>query len=277
MSLCIVLIAQLDNDTSPLAAEITPEFLTRSAAAFQIQLNRDVAPAWPYAVGAVVRAGSGPNDVGTGETPATVVPTLDNAPGAVAYHDDETPDGQPDEFLALDQCGGPNDVTLAQSHENNEVCSDPECNVWATVPAGLPSYPSGVSAGMQIALENADPVQDRTYPVDPGDGGPPVMCSDFCLPAYFDVAATGPTTQGEALGLLPRIDPFQRSPGGYQIARNADGSGETQVFGTSVKADRLRAGLHHANSRAARRGIKTRYQKAADREAPTDPAAGRSE
>jgi hypothetical protein len=252
--LCFVLINAVPAGHSALGDQLTPAYLGRVAAAMQLQMTRDVAPYWPGAAGAVVRVGSDSSDVGAQETPVTISPTLADAPGAIAFHDDEA-DGIPDEFLGLDTCSTLDDVSSALSHENAEVAGDPECDQWTPVPAGLPSYPTGVAAGQLIATELSDPVQDRSYPVDLGDGGAPVMVSDFCLPSYFTAAGDGPTTFGETLGMA-RVEPFGRSPGGYQLVQNADGSGETQAFGDCPRADRLRAGKHATTSRPARRGVK---------------------
>lgn len=248
----IALLNTVPFDHSALAAQLTPPALARIAAALQIQAQQHVAQYWPNASGAKVRTISDSSELQPTDSPAYIVPTLDDAPGAEAYHDDAGTD--PDSFLALDTVSDVADVTTAQSHENCEIFGDPECNLWKTVPAELPAYPKGVIAGQQIALEISDPVQDRSYAIDLKDGGPVVMVSDFCLPAYFDTSMTGPTTYCEAAGLAPRIEPFQRSAGGYQLVRNADGSGETQAFGRISPAKLVKA--RHPKSRLARRGIK---------------------
>lgn len=219
--LCIVLLNEVPSDYSDLAAQLTPDWLASVAASLQTQLRRDIAGYWPYAEGGVVRVGSGPTDLGSAETPARILAELADAPGAVAYHDDEN--GNPDEFLGLDTCPTLDEVPMALSHEGAEICGDPNCDQWVMVPSGI-VLPSGLVAGMQIAREVSDPLQDRSYVID----GIPV--SDFVLPPYFDVTLTGPTSYGETIG-LPRLEPFQRTAGGYQLARNGDGSGETQVFG----------------------------------------------
>lgn len=241
--LCVVLLNEVDPSHSPLAAQLTADWLARAAAALQTQLQRDVAPVWPYAQGAVVRVGSGPSDLGAMETPMRITPTLD-VPDAVAYHDDAN--GYPDEFLGLDTCNALADVTSAIGHENDEVCGDPNCDQWVAVPSGL-VLPQGLVAGMQIAKETSDPLQDRSYEID----GIPV--SDFVYPAYFDVSISGPTSYGEAQG-GPRLEPFARTSGGYQIARQGDGSGETQFFGYMPEHKKKRA--RHHRSRQFRRGLR---------------------
>jgi len=249
--LCVVLLNGVPADHSPLAAQLTPDWLARAAAGLQKQLREHVAPAWPYAQGAVVRVGANADDVADSETPCFIVADLDD-PGAEAYHDDEG-NGQPDEYMGLDTMSTLDDLTGALSHENDEVCADPECDQWVTVPTGI-DLPRGLTPGMQIAKEPCDPLQDRSYPIDLGDGGAPIMVSDFVLPAYFDLSITGPTSYGEAACGYTRLAPFDRTSGGYQLARNADGSGETQVFGYMPPAKRMKG--KHRSSRIYRRGLR---------------------
>ena len=241
--LCVVLLNEVPADHSDLAAQLTADWLARAAAALQTQLQRDVAPMWPYAKDAVVRVGAGPSDLGATETPCRVMTTLD-VPDAIAYHDDAN--GYPDEFLGLDTCNGLPDVTSAISHENDEVSGDPNCDQWVTIPSGL-VLPQGLVAGMQIAFEVSDPLQDRSYEIDG------ISVSDFVYPAYFDPTLSGPTSYGEAQGGL-RLEPFARTSGGYQIARQGDGSGETQFFGYMPEHKKKRA--RHHRSRQFRRGLR---------------------
>ena len=236
---CIVLLCEVPASHSPLAAQLTPEWLAACAAALETQLTRDVAPVWPWAEGARVRVGSGPDDLGPQEIPARILATLPDAPGAIAYHDDDS--GAPDVFLGLDDCETLADVSSALSHEFCEMSADPNCDQWVTVPSGT-ALPDGITAGQQIAMEVCDPLQDRVTMI--GD----VTLSDWCLPAYFGLGATpdGPTSfTGQALA------PFGRTFGGYQLARNADGSGEAQVAGSMTAARQKRAKM--VGSRPERR------------------------
>lgn len=249
--LCVVLLNEVPADHSPLAAQLTPDWLARAAAGLQKQLREHVAPAWPYAQGAVVRVDTDPNNVGDAETPCLIVATLDD-PDTEAFHANEN-DGQPDEYMGLDTVSTVNEVTGAIGHENAEVCGDPECDQWVTVPDGI-DLPNGLTPNAQIAREICDPLQDRTYPIDLGDGGPPIIVPDFVLPAYFDLSLSGPTSYCETALGAPRIAPFGRTSGGYQLARNADGSGETQVFGYMPPHRRMKA--RHPSSRTYRRGLR---------------------
>jgi hypothetical protein len=232
-----------DPGAALLGSQLTSQWLLRAAAAMQVQLTAHIAPAWPYALGAVVRVASTTTDVQTGEIAMRYVPTLPDAPGAEAYHDDAG--ATPDEFLALDTCNTLGDVSVGHSHENAEVAGDPLCNLVVPIPSGI-HLPPGLSVGSSLALEIADPVQDRSYPIDLGDGLPPIMVSDFVLPPYFDPTIKGPTTYGEAYCNLAHVDPFGRTSGGYQIVQAPNGN-ESQAFG-AVPAHKLEA---------ARRGVST--------------------
>ena len=241
MTLCVVLLLEVPAAHSPIAAQLTPEWLREAAVSLQAQLQWDVAPVWPYAKDATVRVGSGPDDLGPGEIPARILATLPEAPGAIAYHDVDS--DAPDVFLGLDDCQTPDDVTSALSHEFCETSADPDCNLWVTVPDGIP-LPDGLVAGQQIAQENADPLQDRSYPING------FAMSDFCYPAYFGTAP-GPTSYGEAKG-GPRLEPFDHTPLGYLLVRNGDGRGETQLTGKMHAARQKRARM--VGSRPSRRG-----------------------
>lgn len=229
----VVLINNVPASASALAAQLTPEWLARCARALEIQLTQHLAPSWPYAVGSAVRVGAGPSDLQLTDTPCNIIPSANDGGQEEAWHADEL-DGTPDSFLALDECRTLDDATEGLSHEQCEIIGNPWCSDFVTVPSGL-TLPAGVAAGQQVAHEISDPVQDRSYPVDLGDGQPPILVSDFVLPAYFDTSVSGPTTYGEAVCGLPRVEPFSRTSGGYQIVRNADGSGETQAFGAQPR------------------------------------------
>ena len=229
--ICIVLLNECDPSHSPLAAQLTAGWLSAAAADLQAQLRNDVAPHWPAAADAVVRVGAGKDDVGATEIPFRIVATLPDAPDAIAYHD--VAGGFPDAFLGLDTCSTLDDVSAALSHETIEIVGDPTCDAWMPL-----------AGGKQIALELCDPVQERSYV---GAGG--TKLSDFVLPAFFDPSAAGPRAF-----LSPDVAADAIAPGGYEIQRNADGTGETQVFG-HVPAARL-ARARHPSSRWHRRGIR---------------------
>ncbi len=244
MPLRVALINRVPASHSALAALLTFGWMQELAASLQVQLQRDVAPFWPYAQDATVRFACSPRDVQPGEVPATIQPTMDDAPGDIAYHDDAG--GLPDEFLASDTCQSLDDLSKALSHENCEVCGDPMCDQWVTLPSGI-ALPAGVVAGQQVARENCDPIQERSYRI--GE----IAVSDFLTPAYFDPTISGPTSYGETIG-LPRVAPLSCLPGGYWLLRNADGSGESQLFGEFALHKFAKA--RHPASRLYRHGVR---------------------
>jgi hypothetical protein len=254
MTLCAVLI--LEARTSPLVAQVTPAWLARCASACGIQLNRDVSPI--YGGGSYgVRVGSGPTDVQPGELVFALLDTLPNAPGAIAYHD-VTGANVPVAFLALSTCKTLDDVSTAISHELVETGGDLSCNLWADD-----------GQGHEWARELCDAVESNAYPIDLGDGQPPVKVSDFLLPGFFGSSAPGPYSFAATLSPAPSPAPampsaaFATATGGYQLQRTSGGN-ETQV--TAVMSKDISQvlgprgflavqGKHHWSSRAARRGL----------------------
>ena len=236
--ICIVLLNEVPASHSTLAAQLTPAWLESAAADLQAQLRDDVAPYWPAAEGAVVRVGAGKHDVGAAEIPFRIVPTLPDAPDAIAYHD--FAGGFPDAFLGLDTCSTVDDVAEALSHENVEIVGDPTCDAWRPF-----------AGGGEIALELCDPVQSRSY------RGASVSLSDFVLPSFFDASLAAPRTFLAAQGKANDVDADAIAPGGYEIRRDAAGN-ESQVFGL-VPAHRL-ARARHPSSRWHRRGVRVSGQ-----------------
>jgi hypothetical protein len=241
-ALCCVII--MEATASPLVAQVTPAYLARVAAACAKQLASDVQPIWggPMASqgGFGVRVGSGPTDVQVGEMVFSIVDSLPDAPGAVAYHDVAGND-VPVAFLALSTCNTLADVSTAISHELCETAGDQACNLWCDD-----------GAGHEWARELCDAVESASYTVDLGDGQPPMPVSDFVLPSFFAPGAPGPFSKvGTATGA------FKTASGGYQIQR-ASGTGETDVTATegSKRGALVAAGKHHWSSRPARRGVK---------------------
>ncbi len=221
--------------SSPLAAQVTPAWLARCAAACLIQLDRDVSAEWGGAY--EVRVGASPTDVAPGECVYAIRDTVP-APGAIAYHDVDG-NGAPVAFLALSTCNTLDDVSKAVSHELCETAGDPACNAWAD---------DGTN---EHASEICDAVESSSYPIDLSDGQPPIAVSDFLLRSWFDSTAPGPYSfKGNAPA------PFTLAVGGYEI-RRVSGTGETQVNAdTSSKRGALvSAGKHSWSSRAARRGV----------------------
>jgi len=182
-----------------------------------------------------------------------LVDALPGEPGAIAYHDVNGV-AVPVAFLALSTCDTLDDVSTAISHEMCETQGDVACNIWCDD-----------ESGAEWARELCDAVESNSYGVDLGDGQPPIMVSDFLLPAFFEPNATGPMSFLAAGGASPATVqgtpsmPFQTATGGYQIKRDSGGN-ETQVTAVTSEGSRrgmlAKAGKHHWSSRAARRGLK---------------------
>lgn len=233
---------------SALTAQVTQAWLTRCATACAMQLVRDVAPYWGRAV-AAVRAGSGPTSIQPGEFVFALVDSLPDAPGAIAYHDVNGA-AVPVAYLALSTCSTLDDVSTGISHELCETLGDEACNRWCDD-----------NAGSEWALELCDAVESNSYPIDLSDGQPPLMVSDFLLPAFFSSAAAPPynfmAVGGNPVVPTPAIHnplgPFQVAPGGYEIKR-VSGSGTAQVTGM-IRAMRV-AKQRHWSARVFRRGAR---------------------
>jgi hypothetical protein len=233
---------------SPLTASVTAAWLARCAQACATQLLRDAAPIWGRAVTAV-RAGSGPTDIQAGEIVFALLDSLPDAPGAIAYHDVNGAE-VPVAFLGLQTCKTLDDISSAVSHELLETLGDEGCNRWVDD-----------GKGAEWALELCDAVESNSYPIDIGDGQPPIMVSDFLLPAFFCAGTAAPYNFMAIPGnpVVPTsavaapAGPFATAAGGYQITRQS-GGGETQVTG-SVRAARA-AKMAHWSSRPSRRGAR---------------------
>lgn len=146
---------------------------------------------------------------------------MDNAdaPGALAYHDEE---GQPlaKVFVRTIQAAGES-VTAAGSHELVEMAVDPRCNLYAF----------GLDPLVAIAFEAADPVQGASVQVEGFE------MSDMVTPAWFDPTPQPPGTKVDLVGAVMR--PFEVAHGGYVIqVRNGQVS---NVFGSAERAARFAA------------------------------------
>lgn len=263
MTLSFALVDETHGATTLDGAALTPTILSSIASACQVQLNRDVAPetgGGPF----LVRVSSG-KDIQPGEAVFAILPTLPNAPGAVAYHDVEGK-GVPAAYDAItlsETLTGPgNSLSVAISHELCETAGDPGCNRWADR-----------GDGTEVAVEECDAVESQTYDVGAG-GSPPatvgVHVSNFVLRAFWQPGAPGPyefMTSRALMGATPPPGPMQTAPAGggnYQIVRQTNPQSEGQV--TAIGAPtvsvslsmpfgaRLRRPWRH-DSRRARRGV----------------------
>ena len=176
------------------------------AAACDVQLKRDVAPAWGMLPMDVKFVASG---VPKGMLQIVIFDNADQA-GALGYHSDG-PDGLPYgriftkptmESGAL-AVTGPGSVASVLSHEVIELFGDPECNRWAD---GLD--------GHSYAFELCDPVEADGY--DVAVNGKSVSVSNFVLPAWFDQNPP----KGAKFDFLGKLKkPFTMTKGGYVVYR----------------------------------------------------------
>lgn len=227
---------------------LTPVILGQLAAILSIYANRDVAA--EYGGAHLVRAASGPADIQVGEIPFAILPDLENAPGAIAYHDVDA-QAAPDCFDGItlsDTLMGPgNSLLVALAHEIAETIADEGVNLIATD-----------GRGKGYAREACDPVEQQSYPITLADGTVGYV-SNFVLRSYFVPGHPGPydfmTSRGLAGAVAPPA-PLQVAPangGNYQIVYSTVG-GQGQVTG-SVSA-RRRAKKSHPTSRTHRRGVR---------------------
>jgi hypothetical protein len=223
-----------EASTSPLASQVTPEWLVTAAQAVNVQLNRDFSPEWGGSY--LVRVGSSSGDILAGEIIFAVVDSLPDAPGAIAYHD---VNGQavPVAFLALSTCNSLDDVSTAISHECCETGGDSECNLWADS-----------AQGQEAAREACDAVESGSYDI----GG--VRLSDFVLQSFFAPNGQAPYSYVQSTGGTGPSGPFMTAAGGYQIVRNS-GTGETSIQG-EIKATHKLAKARHWSGRVWRRGVR---------------------
>jgi hypothetical protein len=254
-----VLLDETAGATTADGASLTPTILASIAAACTVQLNRDVSAEWGGNY--EVRAGGGAGDIQPGEIVFAILPTLPNAPGAIAYHDSDG-NGVPVLFDAItlsDTLIGPgNSLSVAISHELCETVGDEGCNDWCDD-----------GAGNSFAKELCDAVEAGSYQLDATG----VYVSNFLLKAFFVPGRKGPYDFMSAAGLASTgpSKPFATAAGGYQIARSA-GTGERQVWGrffspsssqifndepySGTRAARRTPKRHLSTSRQSRRGLK---------------------
>ncbi len=234
---------------------MTPEALALIAEAITIQLTRDYGPLCGGAARA--RAGSSASDIQPGETVFSFLPSLPDAPGAVAYHDVDG-NGVPFAMEAISACssllGSGSSASIAASHECLETAGDPGCNQYADD-----------GQGTMHARERCDAVEVNSYPVTTSSGS--VVCvSDFVLDAWFIPKAPGPYTFTAAAGLsgVQPSGPMQTaaaSGGDYQIVCPSTTAKAKQVTaehaGVHVRGKPMRPYRQkHWGSRAYRRGVR---------------------
>ncbi len=186
--------------------------LQDAVAALQIQLQRDVLPAWGLTaqlMGMTINPAAAYTPQGTTEV-IRLLDTSDQA-GALGYHELQ-PDAVPEGFVFVEDCKNDN-VTWSScaSHELLEQLLDPLAQLGAEVrlPAAF-----GADAGKLalVAYEVSDPVEADGYMIAVG-GGRQVEVSNFILPDWFLSQAPTVKTKYDFLGKLTQ--PLSLTPGGY--------------------------------------------------------------
>lgn len=218
-------IAVYNRSTAPLGFDL---------AAFVAALNEYVAtavqPSWNVSASLHVASGPMPGEWG--------MVFLDDAdaPGALAYHDEET--GQPLAKVFVRTVRQANvSLTVSASHELVEMLADPLCVCYATS-----NDPQTL-----FALEPADPVEADSLGFEIGG----FLMSNFVYPAWFDQTQAGrPGVKFDHRGVISR--PFELHSGGYAITLKGGAYG--QFFGSTAKAD--------AFAREDRRGHRSEFRAA---------------
>jgi hypothetical protein len=215
---------------------ITQALLERIAAACARQMAEDYAPMW-QAEAIEVTADPGR----AGDPNACVIPIVDQLPAGddpqlLAYHT-KNPQGRPSGIIGWGRIRA-NDGTLLEgsvslscdiSHEILETARNPYVSDWSDMPDGR-----------EVAAEIADPVQDRSYPIDG------VSVCDFVGPRWFDAGGPGPY---DKLGVISA--PLEKTLGGYRNVRTGGPTGTTaSEFGAEVP-EWKRGDPHPASRRAA--------------------------
>jgi hypothetical protein len=222
---------------SPLASQLDSVLLGRIAVALEVQLNSHVSPEWGGNY--TVRVSDG-KDLQAEEIPFFIVDNLPDAPGAIAYHDNNSI-ANAECYIALSMCNNIDDVTTGISHECCETAGDPDCNEWCAD-----------GNGNYFARELCDAVESTKYPIDLGDEGPQIMVSDFVLQSFFSIGGQAPYSYVAAhgLGSGPSV-PFGTAPGGYQVTFQFQGNTK-QIWGKRAhSAHAIR--MKHWGSRSNRR------------------------
>ncbi len=196
--------------------DVTPEWLTKVAAAITIQLQRDFATDYGLALWTMTTTPiPGSYSLVVADTPPD--PNIDG------YHYDLG--GTPEGFAftvneSLDM------LSVTISHEALEMVRDIDAQ----------GYRLGAS-GLAYADEACDAVEDTSYAIDG------VHVSNFVLPSWYIGGSKGPW---DHLGVLS--GPMEKTPGGYTIQlRNG------QVGTDPPEAARKTAAKAHPASRTSRR------------------------
>lgn len=206
---------------------VTVEQCQQMAATITTQLGV-FASDWGFSPSDVVAYNPNPKAITPGAIACRMIDEDPNAPGALAYHDEQGDVPYIDVLCkTIRQYGG--SVCQALSHEILEARADLDCNEWDDGPE--------IDQGSSYAREVCDPVENGMYEMN----GQQV--SNYVLPSWFDPESTkGPWDKmSQAPG------PFQLASGGYMVVRNEPGS-EQQVLGK--QALRWKQVMRYANKKS---------------------------
>ena len=217
---------------------VAPDVLAFIAAAVDLQMRRDVAPAWggdePWACIALDSL-TGVKKEQTRKV-LTFKKSLSVA-GALGFHTDSNGVEYAEALApAVAGPGDPLDGTTT-SHEVIETFGDPSCDVYVRGPSGR-----------RLARELADPVEADSYiiPVTLGPETRQVLVSNFVLPAWFTGGA-GP------FDYLDRLSAAETMTGGGYF-EYLDGQGHPQqVFADNRGRMSWLGKMTNAGSRVAAR------------------------
>ena len=258
MNFCFVLLDKTTTDAG--YGRPNNVILTNIANALEAYLNNDLAP--HYGGEYVVRVGSGPTDVLPNEVACNIVDDLSQvAPGAAAFHDDES--GMPVIWAALNEftdfVAGDSALSEGLAHEMAELSVDPGANQYADRPDGRSE-----------AKETSDRLQGTGY-MKLG-----CMVANFLLPSAWVPGAPGPWDFGKVLqnqyditplgyvilrrqGLDAEVKPIPMQDWGKVVAQRLTG-GRTDMVVLKGSDHAMRALVlarkRHIVSRTYRRGVR---------------------
>jgi hypothetical protein len=221
--------------------------------AIQIQLTRDVFPAWNIACGTVSFYPTA-SAVPAGAWTIFVIDNDTQVAGALGYHEETA-----DKVVGYIMCQpilsnggtvmnfnpanpGAYAVSSTLSHEIIEAVGDCFAGFWSD---GTP-----IPQGTEYAMELCDPVENDSYPITVANGTV-VAVSNFITPAWFDPQAT--SGKFDFLGKLTK--PFSMDNGGYMIVRSD--SNVQQVFAEGMPEWKKEARKSEL-SRSSARGVYTK-------------------
>jgi hypothetical protein len=219
-------------------------------AAIQIQLNRDVLPAFNLK-SATIQFFADELQIPAEAWTIYIIDNDAQVEGALGFHQEEADDkidgyimcepilSNGGAVLAFDTANpGQYTVSATLSHEVIETLGDCYTNCW---------YDRG--DGTLISAELCDCVEEVGYGINVN--GVEVSVSDFVYPSFFNPYATK-ALNGPFNYLNTLEEPFTMLAGGYWIQRTSDLNSEQQVFGEKMPAWR-RECKQKAFSRASRR------------------------